>query len=172
MKKEIAQTFGWRFWLLWVIATNIGFFSGLYLGNLFVQDTSRPLASSVFSGCFALLASFAQWLVLRRYIKRTLHWITSSVLGWVGGTFVLANCFVVLSFPISGSNPIWLISVALFAGAIIGLLQFRLLRKQINGLRWWWVPLSSFAWAIFFPGAVTGIALIYILRSKKVLANS
>ena len=76
---------GWRFWLLWVLATNVGFFPGLALGNQLSASVAEPVSSAVVGGMFAAMVGVAQWAVLRRHLPSTHHWITATTIGWVLG---------------------------------------------------------------------------------------
>ena len=54
--------------------------------------------------------------------------------------------------------------IGFFAGAVVGIPQSWLLRRFGSSLSQWWVPISSLAWGIFFPGAVSGLFLARRLK--------
>jgi len=70
---------GWRFWLLWVLATNAGFFPGLRIGNLLAArldagsgELSIEILRAVIIGTsFASLIGLFQGLVIARHGERS-----------------------------------------------------------------------------------------------------
>ena len=49
LERELA---GWRFWLLWVLATNVGFFPGLALGSRISTWTVEPFSAAIVGASF------------------------------------------------------------------------------------------------------------------------
>lgn len=150
---------GWRFWVLWVAATNAGFFPGLVLGNRLSAGLAEPLASGGVSLSFGALVGFAQWLVLRRHLEHCVHWITSTAFGWALGAFLGSWLFSRFAPGLSPSGAVGIVSIGFFAGAIVGIPQRQLLLRSGPDLARHWVPLSSFAWGVFFPGVISGWVL-------------
>jgi len=73
---------GWRFWLFWVIMTNIGFIPGVGLGSLlggFFSD--KLLQATVSAIVIGLLSGLAQGLVLRRHQISGLGWTVATTAG-------------------------------------------------------------------------------------------
>jgi hypothetical protein len=58
---------GWRFWLLWVLATNIGFFAGLSVEWIVFSNITLFLAVPI-------AAIFQAW-VLNRHIVILIPWV-------------------------------------------------------------------------------------------------
>jgi hypothetical protein len=79
---------GWRFWLLWVAATNLGFFPGLALGQRLAAGMGEPLASGIVGGSFATLVGTAQWGVLRRHLPHCGYWMPSTTAGFATGATI------------------------------------------------------------------------------------
>ena len=161
LEKERA---GWRFWVLWVLATNAGFFPGLALGNRLSAATTEPLASAIVGGSFGALVGVGQWLVLRRHCAPSHHWVTSTALGWSFGAGLGAAVFGWLLPDVVPGGLTWTIVIGFFAGAVVGVPQRQLLNRFGPELSAGWVPISSFAWGVFFPGAVSGLFLARRLR--------
>ena len=67
LEKEVA---GWRFWLSWVVMTNIGFFASLYFGaqvaRLVVDSGAKILGATVSAVIIGLLTGIGQGIVLRQ----------------------------------------------------------------------------------------------------------
>ena len=145
--------------MLWVLATNVGFFPGLALGNQLSASVAEPVSSAVVGGMFAAMVGVAQWAVLRRHLPSTHHWITATTIGWVLGAGLGALLLIELAPNVTPGGVTWIIVIGFFAGAIVGIPQYAVLRKSDPALARWWVAISSLAWGIFFPGAVSGLFL-------------
>ena len=150
---------GWRFWTLWVLATNAGFFPGLVLGNRLSAAVAEPYASAIVGASFGTLVGVAQWMVLRRHASPSHHWATATAIGWcIGGG--LGTLFLGRFVPgVSPGGLIWTLFIGFFAGGVVGILQRQVLLRLRPVLSHWWVPISSLAWGVFFPGAVSGFFL-------------
>ena len=66
---------GWRFWLLWVAATNAGFFPGIFvglrLGDNVAHALGGPMDSAVTGVGTGASVGITQWLVLRAQVARS-----------------------------------------------------------------------------------------------------
>lgn len=164
------QLAGWRFWLLWVLATNAGFFPGLALGNLLATSAAEPLASGIVGGSFGAAVGIAQWLVLRRHLAPSQHWMSGTALGWSLGAALGALLLSRFAPGVPPGGLIWTLSIGFFAGALVGVPQQRLLRRFSPALSAWWVPISSLAWGVFFPGAISGLVLARRLRGTALIS--
>ncbi len=150
---------GWRFWVCWVLATNVGFFPGLALGNWLAAAVAEPFASAIVGGSFGALVGLAQWGVLRRHIALSHLWATGTAIGWSAGAGLGA---LILTWVAPNEPPggwVWVLFIGFFAGAVVGGPQRCVLRKFDPALSQWWVPISSLAWGVFFPGAISGLVL-------------
>ena len=158
---------GWRFWLLWVLATNAGFFPGLALGNWLRASATEPLASAIVGGSFGALVGVAQWLVLRRHLAPSQHWAGATAIGWCVGASLAALLLIRLAPSVAPGGFTWTLLVGFFAGAVVGVPQHRVLRRFSPALSAWWVPISSLAWGVFFPGVISGLFLARRLRPSS-----
>ena len=148
---------GWRFWVLWVLATNLGFFPGRVLGQALAATLSEPLASSVVAVSFAMPVGFLQWLVLRRHLPRSGSWILTTSVGWGIGAFVGAAVLLSATPTAAPGGLFWIFALAFISGAAVGIAQVPLVLRHLPELAPWWVIISAVAWAVFFPGAITGL---------------
>jgi catechol 2,3-dioxygenase-like lactoylglutathione lyase family enzyme len=163
------QRVGWRFWVLWVLATNAGFFPGLALGNRLSASAAEPYASAIVGGSFGALVGVAQWLVLRRHIAPSHHWVTGTAIGWCVGAGVGSLILTQLDPSLSPGGVIWTICLGFFAGAVVGIPQHRVLHRFGPALSRCWVPISSLAWGVFFPGAISGVFLARRMSSDSAI---
>ena len=155
---------GWRFWLCWVAATNAGFFPGLALGERLGAPLGEPFSSAVVGGTFGALVGVAQWLVLRRHITRCHHWFTATAIGWFAGGGLGALILTSVLPNVSPGSFTWVLFIGFFAGAVVGIPHRRILLHRGAAVAAWWVPISSVAWGVFFPGAISGLFLARRLR--------
>ena len=158
LRKE-ALMGGWRFWLLWVLATNLGFFSGRWLGQALATTFSEPFASGVFAVSFALPVGLLQWLVLRRHLPRSGSWVLTTSVGWGVGALVGAAVMLSAAPTAAPGGLFWIFALAFISGAAVGIAQMPLILRHLPELAPWWVIISVVAWDVFFPGAITGFFL-------------
>lgn len=153
------------FWLKWSMASLVGWFAGFLLGFVIASGFepmpgTGPIQSTfgylVLGACLGSGVGLMQWLILRRKIARTGSWILAGTVGMAvaGGTGYGA---VVLIFGYSegleglgsvASAVGWMI-VGAFGGAVTGIMQWRVLRRHVQGAGWW-VPASTLGWALSF----------------------
>ena len=170
----------WRWWVLWVMATNIGWFGGLGLG-IWLSGELRPAVSAaldpkmtevvlatvpgVLDGIFV---GVCQWLVLRRKLSSMGGWIPATAIGWPVGAFVAAWA-IFTAFPGTEIMSVrYIVGVAAAGGLMVGIPQQRVLAGKVPGARWW-VPISVVGWAIQFPGMLPGL---WLWRGLARRANS
>jgi hypothetical protein len=186
-----------REWLLWTVATAGGWVIGSLLNMLLTVGLSMtglgdalnsdPTGASESTMLLLMGISLAmlaivglsvgamQWLVLRRHVAGLQRWAVFTALGFALGTFAF-----------------WA-----FMGVGVGLMQWLLLRRDLNKTGWWPV-LSAVAWPLGYLmggvmgsamgtsllsnllsvglagviiGAITGVALLWLLRENRVLLN-
>jgi hypothetical protein len=158
---------GWRFWALWVVATNLGFFPGLLLGNQIGGAFEEPIRGAILACCFGFLSGATQWLVLRRHVAQSFEWVIATGVGWTVGAGVAEFVFLFLPPSLQHKGIVWVLVVGFFAGAIVGVLHTRLVRRIDPALARWWIPISALAWGLFFPGAVSGVFLARRMRAGE-----
>ena len=120
----LASTAGWV--LGWLIVYNITFAIGRSSSGagdpLFDLAFLFPIFGPIVSG---LLMSLSQLFFLRGKVRRVLLWPVLCTIGWLIVTlFISRNIFI-----------------AGIGGALIGTLQWLLLRKQFNR-SWWWIVIN------------------------------
>jgi hypothetical protein len=92
--------------------------------------------ATVLGGALLLTIGTAQWLVLRRYLRRSGSWIAATALAWLGGLAV----FAVIASPLwQPGQPVWLVAaigalaglaMAAVASAVTGFALVRLLDRD------------------------------------------
>lgn len=157
---------GWRFWILWVVMTNVGFFSGLaissLLGNLFGYRLLQATTSAIIIGFFTGLA---QSVVLRRHQISGLGWTIATTLGWTVGIFIAGLIiFNLFAYVVGTDFFYWILPSAFIAGAIVGIPQTFVLRQRWPDKSWQWIVISTIGWGIQFPGMLPGFFLTRWLR--------
>lgn len=181
-------------WLGWTLATAGGMLLGFLPTILLVNVLNLGLAQIVVPVFAGTLVGLAQWVALRRFLTATSDWIlaggASWAIGYVLGLFLIQNMPSTVFAGIAGY---------LLFGAIVALVQWPLLRREIPHLLVWIIA-SSIGWAAGFwtsqavlplfhtgptippavsttviavtsglvAGAITGIALIWIVREPDV----
>ena len=135
---------GWRFWILWVLLTNVGFFAGLLVEWLVFPSITLWLAVP--------MAAFFQGAVLNRHIVIFIPWIIVTTLGWWVGvfSFLLALSFIQPELPLIARLPL----IGALAGLIAGIPQWYILRGEVRHI----------GWALMLPGVITGIPLAYFIE--------
>ena len=153
------QHAGWRFWVLWVLLTNVAYFAGLGIERLLFGKINVYVA--------LVLVGIAQgWALYRHLPDIWLTWTVGTAAGWAIGSASATLLLLPLVFSSMDPNSfIAIVLVGFWAGLIVGFPQWLVLRKHISQIGVWWIPLSSLAWGIFFPGALTGVALLLLLRN-------
>jgi len=153
--------------------------NNLETGTYLVETANYCAASSFIAAVIGL----TQWLLLRRKIKISSLWILACIAGILISESLAG--FILWKLEINRANIGLLqggrilpeILIFTFTGALIGIFQFPLLKRNYHkaGL---WIPASIIAWvtvplAIYALGgitlgAITGATLIWILQKKEV----
>lgn len=115
-------------------------------GTLGTFDLPAALFGVVFGAVPSMLIGWLQWLILRRHLPVPRWWILTVSAG------IGLNHFVSDGFP-NARDPI----IGLLAGsAVVGVLQWLVLRKQVNSFAWW-ILATVVSWSM---GVVIGVALL------------
>ena len=182
-------------WIGWTVATALGLIIGFLPSLLLINVLSLQLSRVIVPLLAGLLIGLAQWAVLRNYVVSSHDWVlaagTSWALGYALGLFLID----ILSGTPLGS----LIGYILF-GAIIAIVQYPILRREIPHV-WSWIVANVIGWTLGFylsqlalnvfsnmpaipplastavtsgvtglvAGAITGIALIWIVRQPDLI---
>jgi hypothetical protein len=143
----------WALWFYWIMATTIGWLAG----NIFFS-----IMPVIISG---VAISVLQSVVLYKRIHKSSLWAISSSIGWIAG-YILH-----LIFLSANSGPL----LGPIIGAVVGLLQWSLLRREVSWAGWW-IIISILAWTTglttmpglltsgTLPGALTGLTLLILFR--------
>ncbi len=156
MSKTEPESLDWALWFYWIMATTLGWLAG----SLFFKGI--PL---IISGV-AIAAT--QWSVLYKRFPKAWRWAVYSSLAWI-----VAVLLVLLFFP-SGAGVL----IGPWAGLLVGIAQWTLLRKQFAWAGWW-IVISILAWTTglslipgtlssgTLPGAFTGLTLVLLFRYAR-----
>ena len=182
-------------WLGWTLATAGGMLIGFLPALLLVNVLSLGLAQIIVPVLAGTLIGLAQWLALRNFLTTHSDWILATGTSWAVG-YVL-GLFLIQHMPATFLGGI--LGYLLF-GAIVALVQWPLLRREIPHLLVWMLA-SAIGWAagfwtgqaalsLFFngglippvvgtaiitvtsgliAGAITGVALVWIVRKPDVV---
>jgi hypothetical protein len=184
----------WLFFLFWVIATVIGavlgFATSLYIGNRLLASPVSPLIILAFFlvNFAGIVATCLQWAVLSIFIKRSIAWLVTGLIGWC---FPFA-AILILFVRITGQSADLIAAGSLTAG----FLQWLTMRKWVPRAGWWilantigWslvvvllsrptpfqLPPSWGYWSMlplpFFPGVITGITMMILMKSAQTSLN-
>ena len=181
-------------WLGWTLATAGGMLLGFLPTILLVDVLSLGLAQIAVPVLAGTVIGFAQWLVLRRYVTASTRWDWTDGISWAAGYILGLLLIQLLPSAVFAA----FIGYFLF-GVIVALVQWPVLRREIpqvltwlvaSALAWavgYWVSravLSLFTNPMIEPvvgtaviavtsglvaGAITGVALIWIVRKPEVV---
>jgi hypothetical protein len=181
-------------WLGWTFATAGGMLLGFLPTILLINVLNLGLAQIAVPVLAGTVIGFAQWLVLRRYVTPGTQWDWTDGISWAAG-YILGLLLIQL-LPSTVFSVF--IGYFLF-GVIVALVQWPVLRREIpqvltwlvaSALAWavgYWVSqavLSVFTDPLIDPvvgtaviaitsglvaGAITGVALIWIVRKPEVV---
>lgn len=181
-------------WLGWTLATAGGMFLGFLPTILLVNLLDLGLAQIAVPALAGTVIGFAQWLVLRRYVTASTRWDWTDGISWAAG-YVLGLLLIQL---LPSTLFAAFIGYFLF-GVIVALVQWPVLRREIPQVLTWmvasavawavgyWVSqavLSLFTDPVIDPlvgttviavtsglvaGAITGLALIWIVRKPEIV---
>lgn len=147
---------GWRFGLLWIVMTLIGFNLGLALEFLLFSNINLYLAVP--------LAALPQGWVLNRHISIYIPWAASTAIVWCLGAFV-TRTIVLAILP----EPNWLLElgiVTVVAGILAGILQWFFMREWLPSIGIWWIVIGAISWQL--PGIISGLVLTPFVTHDKV----
>jgi hypothetical protein len=185
----MSKKVGRGFWCLWVIANIIG---SALLPFLVWQEPydlrSRIFLNEILQG---IGVSLAQSIVLRERFSKEGWWLPLTLIGWTVG---LTTIFFIQALSERSQSPklspiIILLSQFAIIGVIVGIGQWQLLKSFKLGQLWLLISPISLSVSIFglqlgymaksailatalqgaIYGAITGLGMIKVLRSPKIL---
>lgn len=127
-------------WLAWTLATAGGLIVAFLPAALVVNEFDLGLARVLVPLLGGLLIGVAQWLVLRRYMTRSRDWVLNLAGGWAAGYALGLAVVEYISVPVVGA----ILAYVLF-GAIVGIFQWPVLRREIPQL-WMWIAANILGW--------------------------
>jgi hypothetical protein len=131
-------------WLGWTLATAGGMLLGFLPSLFLVNVLNLGLAQIIVPVLAGTLVGLAQWVALRRFLTATSDWILAGGASWAAG-YVL-GLFVIQNMP---STVFAGFAGYLLFGAIVALVQWPLLRREIPHLLVWMIA-SAIGWAAGF----------------------
>jgi len=128
-------------WLGWTLATAggmlLGFLLTIPLVNLLDLGFARVLVP-IIAGA---LIGFSQWIVLRRYLTTSADWVLAGGTGWAAGYALGLLLVQNLPSTVFGGTAAYLLF-----GAIVAIVQWQVLRREIpNALTW--IVVNALGWA-------------------------
>ena len=121
----------WPDWVWWILASTVGGISGFALAMAILDllgTRARPaLAGIVVYALFWMGIGTGQWFVLRRRVPSAGYWIAASAAGGV-----LTSAGIVI-WPNPPNVVVGLIGIT----ALLGLLQWLVLRRSVRQAGWW-----------------------------------
>ncbi len=169
LKEEIMATFlitereqaGWRFLLMWLLMTNIGFLIGAILELIFMGQLNLIFAVP--------LAALGQAYVINRHISIYLPWWIGTTLFWLLGLFISSMVLNFMAQPNTVLLQLVYLSVTAFvAGLFAGIPQWAFMRDWLPVGIWWLLASAINAALFFLPGLIAGIILMRIITADKV----
>jgi hypothetical protein len=175
-----------RFWVIWVVITAVGWIMGTVLGFLLVVALGLDdIADVILAALAGFVACAMQALALLRRVPRAGHWVVASSVAWILVGVVTA----------AGSYALFMAGGTVFfvLGAMIGATQWLVVQRQASGV-WLWLAVSAAGWGLglilswlgiyslagddlvgalqvlaggVVAGPITGAALAYCLRKPS-----
>ncbi len=158
---------GWRFWLLWMLATAAGAAAGMVfsaplqlileaaVGNQVpppwtaTQTVLIVLLKGGEGGMMGLGMGLGQWWVFRRHLKQMGGWIAAT-----GLALFLQDAFR-WSLPYDTPPSQVLVITTLSFGLFLGLCQWFVLRRHVTHAGWW-IAVSIAGWVAAFAVGSAG----------------
>lgn len=168
---QLKENNSLKLWERWVLASTIAQILGWIVIAYFSQATNEFNNENTYKVLLLVgtvegfLLGFAQWLVLRSYIRRASFWIfftlVGALLSWfmgltvsvVIGLFYLANLHQTITTLV---KEIALLGAAI--GTVIGYAQWLIL-KIANKKAIWWVSANALAWSLGLVVAFLGAGI-------------
>jgi len=165
---------GWRIWFLWLISSAWGWGTAVEITGLgelaFQSEPPRILSAYLGVVGAGILVGTLQWLILRKEIVRSFQWVLPSF-----------GAMALFGIVIFGAGLGWVIGIGLL-GTLVGVLQWLVLKQRIPRAGWW-ILASTLGWIAGIPagsvvgwnglgavyGAITGLALVLLLRHKNTI---
>jgi hypothetical protein len=170
-RSKLSQWNSWGLWERWVLATSVAEVVGLAIVGVVSVAVSR---FGYVQGVFTLMGTlegivlgFAQWLVLRRYIRHSRRWILATTIGALFAWFTGLTISVLMALVYAGASDsattaAFIKGVVLLGGGLgtmLGFCQWLVLKSQIR-FSVWWILANALAWALGLLVAFVGVGLM------------
>jgi hypothetical protein len=142
-------------WLGWTLATTGGMLIGFLLTIPLVNLLDLGFARVIVPIVVGLLIGFSQWMVLRRYLTTSADWVLAGGTAWAVG-YALG---LLLIQNLSGTFLAGISAYIIF-GAIVALVQWPMLRREIPSLLTWLV-VNILGWAAGLWASQAAIELLF-----------
>lgn len=142
-------------WLGWTLATAGGMLIGFLPSIFLVNVLNLGLAQIVVPVLAGTLVGLAQWLALRRFLTAHSDWILATGASWALG-YVL-GLFLIQQIP---ATVLGGVAGYLLFGAVVALVQWPLLRREIPHLLVWMIA-SAIGWTAGFWASQAALTLFY-----------
>ena len=142
-------------WLGWTLATAGGMLVGFLLTLPLVNILDLGFARIVVPLLAGVLIGFSQWIVLRYYLTTSSDWILAGGAAWAAGYALGLLLIQNLSNTIFGGFGAYLLF-----GAIVALIQWQMLRREIPSLLGW-VLINMGGWAAGLWASQVVLSLIF-----------
>lgn len=142
-------------WLGWTAATIAGMLLGLLPFVLLIDILDLLLARIVIPLWAGLLVGVLQLVVLRRFLTHSLDWIIHGA-GWT-----LGYALGLVVIQIFNENPFMVLVGYILFGAIVGLIQWPVMRREMPSALPW-IGASVAGWAL---GAYLSQLVVNLLAS-------
>ena len=129
------KNIGIGFWLVWMLASALGFGLGAVLGIAILVAASIPEGDAfpiLFGAIFGAIGAFAQWVVIRKQIPDSGLWIPFSAIAFMISVLMTASGGSDVS---PDFNPLFIL--AGIYGLLGGFLQSLILAKRGMPIGWW-----------------------------------
>jgi hypothetical protein len=139
-RKVARNEFG--LWLEWSLATAAGMLLGFVPVALLISDLDLGLARVLIPLVAGFFVGLLQWFVLRNYLTGSADWILSG-----GASWAVAYALGLIGVQLLAGSWLGTLLGYLLFGAIIGLVQWPVLRREIPNA-FSWVVASILGWAL------------------------
>lgn len=160
-----------KLWERWVLASTIAQILGWIVIGYFSQATNEFVNENTYKVLLLVgtvegfLLGFAQWLVLRSYIRRASFWIfltiVAALLSWFLGLTVSVVIGLFYAANLNRTMTTLVKEIALLGaaiGTVIGYAQWLIL-KIANKKAIWWVSANALAWSLGLVVAFIGAGI-------------
>jgi hypothetical protein len=128
-------------WLGWTLATAGGMLLGFLLTIPLVNLLDLGFARVLIPIVAGALIGFSQWIVLSRYLSTSADWVLAGGTGWAAGYAL--GLLLVQNLP---STLFGGIAAYLLFGAIVAMVQWQVLRREIPSALAW-IIVNALGWA-------------------------